>query len=110
MKVRSAIKCLCPHCYIVRRGKRRYVYCKETPKHKQRQGFHTLITTRSSPSTQSYGGLNINQNFCTFVTPQPRVNLMVTEPMLVVESEAGAMQNNVLLKYDPSQGISSILY
>ena len=42
MKVRSAIKALCPHCYVVRRGKTRYVYCKKSPKHKQRQGFHTL--------------------------------------------------------------------
>ncbi len=42
MKVRSAIKVLCPHCYVVRRGKTRYVYCKKSPKHKQRQGFHTL--------------------------------------------------------------------
>ena len=43
MKVRSSIKTMCKHCYIVRRGKIRYVYCKETPKHKQRQGYHTMI-------------------------------------------------------------------
>lgn len=43
MKVRSAIKVLCPHCYMVRRGKHMYVYCKETPKHKQRQAFHTQL-------------------------------------------------------------------
>jgi large subunit ribosomal protein L36 len=42
MKVRSAIKALCPHCYVVRRGKNRFVYCTKNPKHKQRQGFHTL--------------------------------------------------------------------
>lgn len=41
MKVRSSIKVMCKHCYMVRRGKVRYVYCKEIPKHKQRQGFHT---------------------------------------------------------------------
>lgn len=34
---------MCKHCYIVKRGKIRYVYCKETPKHKQRQGFHTMV-------------------------------------------------------------------
>lgn len=27
---------------MVRRGKTRYVYCKKNPKHKQRQGFHSL--------------------------------------------------------------------
>ena len=43
MKVRSSIKKMCKHCYIVKRGKIRFVYCKETPKHKQRQGFHTMV-------------------------------------------------------------------
>jgi len=27
---------------MVKRGKSRYIYCKKHPKHKQRQGFHTL--------------------------------------------------------------------
>ena len=38
MKVRSAIKKMCDQCYIVRRGKIAYVYCKLNPRHKQRQG------------------------------------------------------------------------
>ena len=42
MKVRSSIKKMCKDCYVVRRGKTRYVYCKTTPKHKQRQGYHTM--------------------------------------------------------------------
>ena len=42
MKVRSAIKSMCKDCYIVRRGKTRYVYCKSNAKHKQRQGYHTF--------------------------------------------------------------------
>jgi len=42
MKVRSSIKAMCKHCYVVRRGKVRYVCCKKTPKHKQRQGYHTF--------------------------------------------------------------------
>lgn len=41
MKVRSAIKAICKNCYVVRRGKSRYVYCTKNPKHKQRQGYHT---------------------------------------------------------------------
>ena len=42
MKVRSSIKTLCKHCYVVKRGKIRYVYCKKNGKHKQRQGnFHS---------------------------------------------------------------------
>jgi large subunit ribosomal protein L36 len=52
MKVRSAIKALCKNCYIVRRGKTRYVYCKKHPKHKQRQGIHTMTAFSSDISTQ----------------------------------------------------------
>ncbi|HKL17248.1 MAG TPA: 50S ribosomal protein L36 [Patescibacteria group bacterium] len=37
MKVRSSVKKMCPHCKVIRRGKRLYVVCKN-PKHKQRQG------------------------------------------------------------------------
>mmetsp|Transcript_14557 Transcript_14557/g.41535 ORF Transcript_14557/g.41535 Transcript_14557/m.41535 type:complete len:83 (+) Transcript_14557:114-362(+) len=42
MKVRAAVKKMCEHCRIVRRGKRIYVTCKKNPRHKQRQGYHTL--------------------------------------------------------------------
>ena len=41
MKVRSALKRMCAHCYFVRRRKKLYVMCKRHPKHKQRQGFAT---------------------------------------------------------------------
>lgn len=47
MKVRSSIKTLCKHCYVVKRGKIRYVYCKKNGKHKQRQGnFHSMAGDR----------------------------------------------------------------
>jgi ribosomal protein L36 len=55
MKVRSAIKKFCKFCYIVRRGKVRYVYCKENPKHKQRQGYHTIISLNNSEIVQGFG-------------------------------------------------------
>ncbi|MCX6741223.1 MAG: 50S ribosomal protein L36 [Candidatus Parcubacteria bacterium] len=38
MKVRTSVKPICRNCKLVRRGKRVYVICKTTPKHKQRQG------------------------------------------------------------------------
>ncbi|KAL4522662.1 hypothetical protein Ndes2526B_g00993 [Nannochloris sp. 'desiccata'] len=41
MKVKASIKKLCDACKIVRRRGRLYVVCKENPKHKQRQGYHT---------------------------------------------------------------------
>ncbi|EDK43612.1 conserved hypothetical protein [Lodderomyces elongisporus NRRL YB-4239] len=37
-KVRTAVKCYCKDCYMVRRKGRVYVYCKSNGKHKQRQG------------------------------------------------------------------------
>lgn len=48
MKVRSSVKRLCPHCFMVRRKKRLYVYCKASPKHKQRQGYHTIACNGDS--------------------------------------------------------------
>jgi ribosomal protein L36 len=90
MKVRSSIRALCPHCYVVRRGKTRYVYCKETPKHKQRQGFHTSTGMQSpgfstslectaiampkfyAPVTPSFP---INMEFCQVIGTVPSATL-----------------------------------
>ena len=44
---------MCKHCYRVRRGKRHYIYCKQTPKHKQRQGFHTMTMLEMSVNADS---------------------------------------------------------
>lgn len=41
MKVRSSVKRICDGCKIVRRRRKVYVICDRSPKHKQRQGFHT---------------------------------------------------------------------
>ena len=48
MKVRSSVKRMCKDCYLVRRKRRLYCYCKSNPRHKQRQGFHTT-TQHSAP-------------------------------------------------------------
>jgi len=47
MKVRSSIRRMCKHCRVVNRGKKRFVYCTESPKHKQRQGYHTFAVNES---------------------------------------------------------------
>ena len=49
MKIKSAVKRLCEHCYMVRRGKTLYVRCTKNPRHKQRQGFATLALARTEP-------------------------------------------------------------
>lgn len=50
MKVKSSLKKRCRYCYLVKRNKKvvsngkvmikptYYIYCKSSPKHKQRQG------------------------------------------------------------------------
>lgn len=43
MKVRSSVKVICSDCQRVIRKRVRYIVCKTNPKHKQRQGFHTLV-------------------------------------------------------------------
>ena len=47
MKVRSAVKRMCASCKIVKRKRRIYVVCKKNPRHKQRQGYHTLASGAS---------------------------------------------------------------
>ena len=49
MKIKSAVKRLCEHCIMVRRGKTLYVRCTKNPRHKQRQGFATLALARTEP-------------------------------------------------------------
>jgi len=50
MKVRSAIRKMCPHCQIIKKGTVRYVICLTNPRHKQRQGFSTLINQFNMPN------------------------------------------------------------
>jgi len=48
MKVRSSIKKICASCKTVRRGRKNFVICAANPRHKQRQGFHTLAGAEKS--------------------------------------------------------------
>ena len=38
MKVQASIKKRCSKCKLVIRKRRRYIICKQSPRHKQRQG------------------------------------------------------------------------
>ena len=44
MKIRSSVKRLCRNCKVVRRRGCIYITCSTSPRHKQRQGFHTLAS------------------------------------------------------------------
>ncbi|KAE9050724.1 hypothetical protein PR001_g2140 [Phytophthora rubi] len=48
MKVRSSVKRMCDGCKVVRRRRKVYVICDRSPKHKQRQGFHTSALAAES--------------------------------------------------------------
>lgn len=43
MKVRSALKLICPHCRFIRRKGKQRVKCDFTGRHNQRKGFSTAI-------------------------------------------------------------------
>jgi ribosomal protein L36 len=43
MKVVSSLKRICADCYFVRRGKKLYLRCTTSPRHKRRQGFSTFV-------------------------------------------------------------------
>ena len=66
MKVRSSVKRMCDGCKIVRRRKKVYVICDRSPKHKQRQGFHTSAPAVPedafiAPATGFYAALKLLQ-------------------------------------------------
>ncbi|CAH1756406.1 3321_t:CDS:2 [Entrophospora sp. SA101] len=49
--IRSSIKTMCRDCQIVRRKGRRYIYCHENPKHKQRQVYLDSAATSLKPNS-----------------------------------------------------------
>ncbi|OQR97547.1 hypothetical protein ACHHYP_10753 [Achlya hypogyna] len=51
MKVRSSVKKMCDACKTVRRRGKVYVICDKHPKHKQRQGFHTIAGAVAETAT-----------------------------------------------------------
>jgi ribosomal protein L36 len=59
MKVVSSLKRICPDCYYVKRGKKLYLRCTTSPRHKRRQGFSTLLYTgtASGDGTAPMNGL-----------------------------------------------------
>lgn len=59
MKVRSSVKRICHHCTIKLKKGVAYVKCAVNPKHKQRQGFCTLI--------QPLKNMEINKNIDNYV-------------------------------------------
>ena len=70
MKVRSAIKRMCEHCYVVKRRGTRFVYCRKNPKHKQRQGLATLLVRDPAPLSATHAAFNIF-GITSLSTPMP---------------------------------------
>lgn len=58
MKVRSSVKRMCDGCKVVRRRKKVYVICDRSPKHKQRQGFHTSALAAAASQASAVASPN----------------------------------------------------
>lgn len=120
MKVRSSIKAMCKHCYVVRRGKSRFVYCKMTPKHKQRQGYHTMAHQDGDYCISCNVQFEVDRMLSTTAEPvSPSVGVNSEMNMLsynmgnlglasVMMAEAGA-STIVNTRYIPEVGIFSVL-
>lgn len=127
MKVRSSIKAFCKDCYIVRRGKTRYVYCKTTPKHKQRQGFHSFAReaegstagycvlcapARNLSTNLNFGNLRIGSattnnsiNISNGNSAARNVSSMISNAKFVKEWNTGDRKSGVAHKNTPGQKI-----
>ena len=81
MKVKSSLKRRCQHCKLVRRRRVLYVVCKKNPKHKQRQGFHTL-TAAAAAQPPAPASVTVSAASTTSVAPlaaaAPEVATMAT--------------------------------
>ena len=61
MKVRSALKKVCKHCFFETKGKKVYVRCPANPRHKQRQGFCTIKTPFDNEIASDFNELTFEQ-------------------------------------------------
>ena len=75
MKIKSAVKLMCEHCYMVRRKGRLYVRCKKSPRHKQRQGFATDATRGPPEPPRAWISPLTRGDLAAFLSPPtPRVD------------------------------------
>lgn len=115
MKVRSSVKAMCKNCYVVRRGKTRYVYCKTTPKHKQRQGYHTMTHQQGQFCMVCSAALEVERALSTEVsTAGPHARGVLSDLIsgfngMNVGAGVTAAANPVNIRYDPAVGIFSVL-
>mmetsp|Transcript_3578 Transcript_3578/g.8112 ORF Transcript_3578/g.8112 Transcript_3578/m.8112 type:complete len:108 (-) Transcript_3578:889-1212(-) len=94
MKVKSAVKKICEHCRVVRRGKRIYVTCKKNPRHKQRQGYHRLAQpVEGLPSLLSKQSVLLNRSFSLHGAAQP--SLQRGETSSLPQSNHGLWGNTI---------------
>lgn len=110
MKVRSALKLMCKHCYAVTRKRVRFVYCKETPKHKQRQGFHTAAQEEFVYCSSCTGSETSSNVTSFFPVSLGSVNPVADFSKMSI-SGSGALPKNEtnVVRVIPAAGIYSIL-
>lgn len=115
MRVRSAIKLQCKFCYYTRSGASRYVRCKANPRHKQRQGFHTLINIENNieNSVSELSGLTFDLKKLSLnpITSTGDIGIIDVNPVESNENSGNKYSNDSNpFKYDTKLGISQIYW
>jgi len=73
MKIRSSLRKMCEQCKIITRGRKNYVICKGNPRHKQRQGYSTMVNIADGVTSSSLS-FNTNYNNNTLSTLSTSIN------------------------------------
>jgi len=111
---------MCKDCYVVRRGKSRYVYCRTTPKHKQRQGYHTMAHKNGEFCIVCNTAVEVERQLSTVSANEAAAAANMSVSMLsqsfssmgLSRAASGVMQKaevGVNLRYVPGVGIFSVL-
>lgn len=107
MKVRSSVKRMCKHCYVVRIGKKKklMVKCRVSPKHKQRQGFHSERENNFCLCCTDMGSMFSQQPPTAAAFPTPLINPFAS-PSSTLPLITGSIPSPAI--YRPAIGISSL--
>mmetsp|Transcript_24345 Transcript_24345/g.48438 ORF Transcript_24345/g.48438 Transcript_24345/m.48438 type:complete len:103 (-) Transcript_24345:192-500(-) len=102
MKVRASVKRMCKECYTTRRKGRLYVYCKRNPKHKQRQGLHTLAAASSAVNSSTSMASTTGVATMPSVTPLWGAQMPITMTMTSTPSTPAQVNLEELMRMTSS--------
>ena len=110
MKVRSSVKARCKDCYVVRRKSRIYVYCKSNPKHKQRQGFHTIACNSSTTcKCNPFSSGSMVEDISSYIQRHRRTFSTVSNPSSPNDILDGLKHLNISSQAMPAVAVGPVL-